>query len=611
MDNPAINPSQTLYICTVMIHQSKMLQPPFLLASVVLTLGWSTLPGSSASTDRSAPDILPETTGVYAELRRPKDLIHFVEDSRLRRNLEASGLYGLLTGNEKYAEFLKGLHAVEQQSDMVWRATLESVSAGGVYLAYDSATSGTALLIKSGGADKLNEVVDALVGLARKDAADKGKTDPIPSRSYRDVETFKVAGGGFAVVDEWLVYVNKGPLGQVIIDQLLDGGKATLARNKDFRTARKGSGKNSLWAYIDLNAIREAGLAKQLFTGRTENPGAELLFGGIAEALKDTPHLTASLNVADEDKLSFSLAIPHDAASVSESREFFFGPKGAGTAEKPIQPKGALLSLTSYRDFSGMWLAADELFNENQAAGLTKAESALGLFFNGKDFVTDILAKLKPQFQFVLARQNYEASGGPIPAMKIPAGALVFHTLEPDTMQRYLRVTFQTIVGFINIQATQKGQPPFELSTSKHADATVMSAEYFVDEEERKNKAAKLNHNFSPAIAQVRDYFVLSSSKQLAKDLIEAVSGKEQPEAIAANTRLRVDAAELSGILNDNFQQLVASNQLKKGQTAEEAAGEIKGVLSLVDLFRDASLNLTTGNGRLALSLELGFAGAE
>jgi hypothetical protein len=92
-------------------------------------------------------------------------------------------------------------------------------------------------------------------------------------------------------------------------------------------------------------------------------------------------------------------------------------------------------------------------------------------------------------------------------------------------------------------------------------------------------------------------------------DLIDAVAGKKGPQAINANTRMRLDAGELSNILNDNFDQLVASNQLKKGQTEAEATGEIKGLLSLLTLFREAALNLTTADGELALKLNLGIAG--
>ncbi|MFT4691711.1 MAG: hypothetical protein ACI9OD_003937 [Limisphaerales bacterium] len=592
-----------------MIHYPNMLQPPSLLASLILTIGLSSTPIFSAPANRTAPDILPDTTVVYVELSNPKDLIHFVEESRLRKNLDDSGMSGLLTANRQYAEFLALVKVIEQQAGLKWRPTLEAISAGGVYLAIDGPTLGTALLLKSDNADTLSQVVNTLIRLSRDDASNKDKPDPLPSRVYREVETFRIGDGGFAVVDEWFVFANKGPLGRAIIDQLLDGGQADLAHNKDFQAARKGIRRNTVWAYTDLNAIRKSGVAKQLFTGKTDNPGAELLFGGIADALEETPHATASLNVADEDHISLALAIPHDRADISESREFFFGRKGQGAAEKSIEPPGTLFSLTSYRDFSGMWLAADDLFNENQAAGLTKAESTLGLFFNGKDFVTDILAKLKPQFQFVLARQNYQATGGPIPVLKLPAGALVLHTLEPDTMQRYLRVSFQTIIGFVNIQATQQGRPPFELNTTKHDAATIMSAEYFVDEDERKNTAAKIEHNFSPTISQFGDYFVLSSTKQLAMDLIDAVAGKKGPQAINANTRMRLDAGELSNILNDNFDQLVASNQLKKGQTEAEATGEIKGLLSLLTLFREAALNLTTADGELALKLNLGIAG--
>jgi hypothetical protein len=177
-------------------------------------------------------------------------------------------------------------------------------------------------------------------------------------------------------------------------------------------------------------------------------------------------------------------------------------------------------------------------------------------------------------------------------------------------MQRYLRLAFQTVVGFINIQGTQQGRSPFELNNSKQGDATVISADYFLSDEEKKETDAAVHHNFSPAIAQVGDYFVLSSARQLASSLIEALAKRPKPESLDVNTRFHLDAKELAVILDDNKGQLIASNQLKKGQTEDEAAGEITVLLTLVDMFRDASLELKTGNGQLGLNFSIGVAAA-
>jgi hypothetical protein len=580
------------------------------LFAILLALVLSGGDARAAKVARTGADLFPSTTVIYAELGQSADVIRFVMDSPLRKNLEATEIYPYLVGNEEYQGFLTILGAIETQAGMKWRSTLEAITAGGVYLGVDSETEGLAVLLKADDAGTLDKAVQTLIGLTRDDAKSKGNPDPLPSQLHREVEVYKAGEGGFAVVDQWLIFVNKGDLGKAILDNLLDANEQTLSANKDFRTARKSAAKGkSLWAYTDLNAIRSAGIAEALFTGKTENPGAELLFGGIAEALKDTPYVTGTLDFADEGAV-LTLSVPMDSAAASESRSFFFGPKGKGAAEKPILPRGTLLSISTYRDLSAMWLAADDLFNENQAAKLAQSETTLGLFFNGKDFGKEVLGQLAPQVQLVVARQDFKAAGGPIPAVKYPAGALVFHTKEPETMQRYLRLAFQTVVGFINIQGTQQGRSPFELNNSKQGDATVISADYFLSDEEKKETDAAVHHNFSPAIAQVGDYFVLSSARQLASSLIEALAKRPKPESLDVNTRFHLDAKELAVILDDNKGQLIASNQLKKGQTEDEAAGEITVLLTLVDMFRDASLELKTGNGQLGLNFSIGVAAA-
>lgn len=581
------------------------------LVALFLALVLSVGPAHAARVANTGADIFPESTVIYVELGQPEDLIRFVMDSPLRKNLEATEIYPFLIGNEKYRGFLAILGAIETQAGMKWRPTLESVTGGGVYLAIDGQTQGMALLLKSKDAGTLDKAVQTLIRLTRDDAKSKGNPDPLPSQLYREVEVYKAGQGGFGVVDNWLVVVNKGDLGKAILDRMLDGEGPALSGNKDFQAARKDAPKGkSAWAYTDLNAIRAAGVAKALFTGKTDNIGAELILGGIAEALKNTPRATGSLNFSD-DGAALILSVPMDSATATKSRSFFFGPDGKGAAEKPVLPKGTLLTFSTYRDLSALWLAADELLPEDQAAKLAQSESTLGLFFNGQDFGKDVLGKLAPHVQFVLARQDFKRAGGPIPALKYPAGALVFHTKEPETMQRYLRLAFQTVVGFINIQGTQQGRSPFELNTSKQGEATVVSADYFLSDEEKKETSAAVHHNFSPAIAQSGDYFVLSSSRQLAGDLIDKLAKGGKPESLNVNTSIHLDAKELAVILRDNKGQLIASNQLKKGQTEAEASGEIGAILSLLDLFRDASLELTIGGGQLGLNSNIGAAGAK
>ncbi|MFT5031096.1 MAG: hypothetical protein ACI9VS_003559, partial [Candidatus Binatia bacterium] len=276
----------------------RLLSPLF---AILLALVLSGGDARAAKVARTGADLFPSTTVIYAELGQSADVIRFVMDSPLRKNLEATEIYPYLVGNEEYQGFLTILGAIETQAGMKWRSTLEAITAGGVYLGVDSETEGLAVLLKADDAGTLDKAVQTLIGLTRDDAKSKGNPDPLPSQLYREVEVYKAGEGGFAVVDQWLIFVNKGDLGKAILDNLLDANEQTLSANKDFRTARKSAAKGkSLWAYTDLNAIRSAGIAEALFTGKTENPGAELLFGGIAEALKDTPHVTGTLDFADE-----------------------------------------------------------------------------------------------------------------------------------------------------------------------------------------------------------------------------------------------------------------------------------------------------------------------
>lgn len=570
------------------------------LLSILLLGSFCSFAGAA---DKTAADFFPDTTVGYVEIPNPKQLIGVVLDHPLRQKVEELEQYKQATQSKEYQQFLLGKVFIEFQLGMELRPALEKLSGGGIYLAGDPTTNGVALLVKATDQALLEKTRDTVLQLVRDDAKGKSQPEPVKSAEYRGIKAFSVGEAKFAVVGPWLLVTNKDALGKQLLDNYLDGD-ATLAKSKQFQAARANiSGQPAVWAYANLAPLRDAGIGKELYKDKSENPAAEVLLGGVLSNLKQTPYATASLYV-DSEQLKLVASVPHDPAWVSKPREFFFGPSGKGSAPRPLTPKQTVLSLGTYRDFASMWLSKSDLFDENVNAGFSQADNTLTTLFSGRDFGREILGAVRPEMQLMVARQDYKGLATPEPEIKLPAGAIVFQLKDAEKMQPQLKVIFQSLIGFINITAAQQGQPPLDINMEKVGDGKVIAATYLPD----KTADGKINYNFSPTIGFVGENFIISSTSRLASELVElAASVKPAPAAEEKgfeNTRINLNVPVLKDILQDNRQHLVAQNQLQQGHSKEQAEKETDLILNLLGTVRDLSARLS-GDGK-NLNLELG-----
>src|SRR5688500_7640092 len=132
-----------------------------------------------AAAGKTAAQMLPASTLFYAEVHRPQDVIRLVLDHPLRKRLEQSEDYRKAFDTPQFKEFMTVVEAVEKRSEVEWRKALEISTGGGVVVAFDPTTQGVVLLARSTDPATTQAVRDALLDLAKEDAAAKGKPAPV------------------------------------------------------------------------------------------------------------------------------------------------------------------------------------------------------------------------------------------------------------------------------------------------------------------------------------------------------------------------------------------------------------------------------------------------
>jgi len=556
---------------------------------------------TAAAAEKSPREMLPASTIVYAEVPQPQKLIDAVLDHPSVAELQQHPDYKKAWDAPQAQEFLKVLALVEGKLGMKWRPAMTTLTGGGIYVGFDLPTQGVAVLTKSNDADLTKKALDTILELARAEAANRGQRDPVSSDEYKETKFYSIGPVQYANLGPYLLTTNNLLVTRQVIDTF-KGETPSLASDEQFQEVFKARPANpTAWVYGDLRPIRDLGVLKGALNKKSDNPPVEILMGGVLGALPDAPYVTAWLDV-EPKRIAFSAAIPGNAPALAKKREFFFGTDAKGSALALLNPKETALSISTFRDFSSMWKNAPELFDEGINAKFAEAESTLTTLFAGRNFRDDILANLEPGMQIVVTRQHY-SDGAPVPAVKLPAGALVVKMKNPTETARMFKITFQSLVGFLNIQGGMAGLTPLEQNFEKVGSGTIFTAEYLAPKDGAKNEAA-IHYNASPSIAFVGDKCILASSKTLALELADIVQKPSAPLK-EVNSTLKADGQVIRQMLLDNRSSLVAQNMLQKGHGQEAAEKETDGLLKAMQGLDSSSVQLLTKDKTLQVTVEL------
>jgi hypothetical protein len=576
--------------------------------------------------EKPAATLLPASTVAYVEITRPKDVIQLVLDHPLRRRIEQAPQFKKALQSEQFKQLLAAVDLFEKRSSLKWRPALEQITGGGVVVAVDPATQGLVILARPDDRKTTDAAREALFAMARDDAAAKGNPDPIENKDYRGLTAWKLGEAYVANVGPWLLISNNASAAKGVADQFLDGG-SSLADEKEFAQARSlameeghdqsGDTGHAAWGYVRLAPLRLLGVARQLIDNndKSDNPAAELLFGGILSELHNSPFVTATLDWDRQGGLNLSLATPQDAGWVPAARKYYFAPADGG-ADAPLMPKGTLLSVSTYRDLSAFWQAAPDLFNEGVAGKIAQSDSSLSTFLGGKSFGTDIIGALRPEIQIVAASQDYQGQSVREPSIRLPAFAAVLRIKpgQAKTVRKAFHLAFQSLIALTNLDAASKNRPPLETSSETRGGAEVLYAAYDADDTDKPaaksgdKPAAKEDTylNFSPSLVLSNEYLVLASTRHIAEDLADLIGGNQgKPAADLRDTHtlLTADGAPVAQILRADREQLIAQNMLEKGHDRAQAEREVDWLISIVESVTNARICLARNDRALRLDI--------
>jgi hypothetical protein len=560
---------------------------------------------SSGQTFPPANRWIPQNAVISLELSDPKALLGLLAGEKATAAITALPLYNKLVSQPQFQEFFNVVKFMEMSLGTDWRTGLSKLTGGGVTLAVCPENT-VLLIIDAEDQNMLDRLHEMLLNMARSEAEKQGQPGRVASLQYGDVTAWTLDGKeAHAIIGKRLIYSNRPEGLKSALELRFEANSASLASNSGYQAAKRETETGTVATiFADLKLLMQLPDLARLFQQQSKNPLAALAFSGIIESVRDSNWLALELNIQD-NTFVFQATVDGQVADLSGPAAFAL-PKEPDEGVLPnISVPRRIAAMSLYRDLHQFYAAKDDLFPE-RTSGLIFFENMMGIFFSGRDLTNEVLAETKPEIRFVLAEQQFVPSIG-TPVIKYPAFAVILRLRHPEQFDEVAEEAWQKAVGLINFTRGQQALPGLIIDRPVYKDMKITTAYFSTTEVEDKSKLDQ-RFNVRPALAMPGEYLILSSTDDLARDLIDALSGemKQGGKPIAqTHSLLEIEGSQLASIMQANRRFMVRDNMIKKGNTQEQAETGIDMIIAVAELIKRVELSIGMNESLTRARLEV------
>ncbi len=577
------------------------------LVSVLSIASLGVVFGHAASPPPGGPPLsswIPEQAALCLEVLRPERLLDALLSPAFAERIQALPAYAQRKSSRQLQDLRGLVQFLEASTQTNWPSIVRKLTRQGAAFAVGG--ENRHLLIVRGDDPALLDKIHTIARqIAASEAEKQGLSDQVRSAEHAGLTGWTFNGKeAHAVAADCLLAGSDAEVLKLAAE-LRAGSGGSLAGRTAYQEARQavGAAADAL-LFVDLEQLRMAPGWAAALDQPTQNPLAALLLAGVTTTLKSAPWLALGFYVEGADlRVSAFAGGEPGTAAVSAFAKPTGGAKGA--PESLVVPR-QIASLNLHRDLAGFYAAKDELFPQ-RTSGLIFFENMMGIFFTGRNLTDEVLAQTQPDLRLVVARQQYDPAMG-TPEPQLPGFALVIGLRDPKAFGEVLEEAWQKALGLVNFTRGQKAEPGLILDREDHG-GTPITVSRFSAKEVPDREHLDIRFNFRPSLALAGGHAILSSTDQLARDLVDGLR-KPAPASTTsadAHTRLELRGNELSGLLKANRASLVRNNMLKEGTSQTDAETAIDTLCGLAGWVDQARLEVGGGRQSQAFELRLSF----
>jgi hypothetical protein len=528
---------------------------------------------------------VPASAEVVVKLERPRALVEAIENHPIvQEALKIAGVREYYDSTN-YRRLQQLIAYFEKELGKERHELLDALTGGGVVFAAKFSKPGAVLLAVQAKDEKLlQQFADRFLQFLEDEFARQDVKEPIRKKMYEGVQAIQVGKAHAVLLDGALLLTNESSALKDVIDWQQGRKKdEAITRSANFTAARKSIPPGAhVWGWVNFEAVRQQPDLKPGFEAAAQDPTAMFLFGGISDVLKRAPALTGYLM---QDGVNWHTRVQFHAGreGMGGIRALVVPQDGKGSLPL-LQPPRTFASLSYFMDLGELWKDRDKIFNKQQLAELEKGEKESAKFLGSARLGT-LLQQAGNHHRVVFAvpeTSPYKIT----PSTRIPAFALVLDMRDPQ---------FAKSLGFIlrgaALFGTFASQTGMRMVEKEHAGHTLVSY-YFKEDKAFDKDPNGIRFNFSPCFGQVGEHFIVSSTVELGKDLIDSLTKPSRQSASPATMRGEIYshgvAQTIKAAEDQVLTQLILSQALPPGQARQE----LQRTLALVERLGSLQLEL-------------------
>ena len=378
-----------------------------------------------------------------------------------------------------------------------------------------------------------------------------------------------------------------------------DSAARTLADDERYAAmAQQVGDDHELRLFVDTYAVAAATGGRMGIPEKLDNPLGSLLLSGLLELVAESPCLSITLDV-EEERLAVVASVAGSGHDLEEKHHVFFPDPGEPGAPQIPHVEGLIGGVTWYRDLDRWYRQRESYLQPEALPGFDQFETGIGNLLPGRDIGEDVLPRIGDRMTLLAALQTYDHLDGE-PGLKLPGFAAVVELTDPDNGADTLKLFFQTLTAILNFQAGAQGREPWVMDSETYADTQIAFGRYLSTPE---GDSLPVVFNFQPASAQVGNQFLICSSVDLCRKLIDALQAPAtDSETANRNFDIQLHADSIADALEMN-RELLEARAIQDGSEAERADEDVDTLLNLIRTMQ--ALQFTTSAGTETFELRL------
>jgi hypothetical protein len=553
-----------------------------------LMLAATASPGRADAT----PDPLRLVTAqadLILKIEQPRTLVEGVTQLDVFKKLQDLEAVRELYDSTNVRRALQLVSYFEKQLGAPRYELLDRLAGGGIALGvrFQNEPGTAVLVIQSRDEQLLRRFVKLAMELTKQELARQESPDVVKTGSHRGVETVQLTEKSFlAVIGSALVISNTSNGIKTAINLHLDGATTSMANPAALAEARKLLPAHpAAWLWVNLKPVHDNPVFKGIIEQTKDNGTGPIFYGGLFNIAARSPFLCVALN-QQPNEFAVTLRFPRGRQGMPEAVLLQSPDKSSGSLLL-LEPPNTLLTASYYLDLANYWSRRKTLLTPPELKGLEQLDKQSGFFLGGTK-LGKLLQQTGPHQRLVVAHQakpGYKI----VPAQRFPAVALVLEMSDPE-FARSAESVLRAAALFGTFQFSLK------LVEETHGGHKIVGYRFPEDGKVPKD-VGNLRFNASPCLVKVGNQFVVSSTIELARDLVDVLAKESSTPAVNPSPlRVKANSAGAAAALQSAEEQLLTQAILGQALAPDDARQQVQGFIALVE--RLGTFHLQTHYGR-------------